>query len=228
MRKFLLSLFILFSFISVSASTGTNGGNIKIENIDVEVKENISYNDELSISYSINPRDAKNLKLVWDITGIKKGITVEFVSGKNTSTAEGKVVVKVNNTLDEAVTLTLKAKQNGKVLSSTKLVVESKSQTTDRITKEVNELIGNLDEKINKDNYDENLKNVEKIDELLDNNSEIKDSIESELLKKYETVKEAVNTFDANSNKTFVITVSIILVIIFLILIVWIFKKEDE
>ena len=228
MKKFLLSLFILFSFISVSASTGTNVSNIKIENIDVEVKENISYNDELSISYSINPRDARTLKLVWDVTGIKKGITVEFVSGKNTSNYEGNIVIKVNNTLDEAVTLTLKAKQNGKVLSSTKLVVESKSQTTDRITKEVNELIGNLDERINKDNYNENLKNVEKIDELLNNNSEIKDSIESELLKKYETVKESVNTFDVNSNKTFVITVSIILVIIFLILIVWIFKKEDE
>ena len=228
MKKFLLSLFILFSFISVSASTGTNVSNIKIENIDVEVKENISYNDELSISYSINPRDAKNLKLVWDVTGIKKGITVEFISGKNTSTYEGNIVIKVNNTLDEAVTLTLKAKQNGKVLSSTKLVVESKSQTTDRITTEVNELIKNLDEKIDKDNYDENLKNVEKIDELLNNNSDIKDSIESELFKKYETVKESVNTFDVNSNKTFVITVSIILVIIFLILIVWIFKKEDE
>lgn len=228
MKKFLLSLFILFSFISVSASTGTNVSNIKIENIDVEVKENISYNDELSISYSINPRDAKNLKLVWDVTGIKKGITVEFVSGKNTSTYEGNIVIKVNNTLDEAVTLTLKAKQNGKVLSSTKLVVESKSQTTDRITKEVKGLIENLDEKINKDNYEENLKNVEKIDELLDNNSEIKDSIESELLKKYEAVKESVDTFDVNSNKTFVITISIILVIIFLILIIWIFKKEDE
>lgn len=228
MKKFLLSLFILFSFISVSASTGTSVSNIKIENIDVEVKENISYNDELSISYSINPRDAKNLKLVWDVTGIKKGITVEFISGKNTSTYEGNIVIKVNNTLDEAVTLTLKAKQNGKVLSSTKIVVESKSQTTDRITKEIKGLIENLDEKINKDNYEENLKNVEKIDELLDNNSEIKDSIESELLKKYETVKESVDTFDINSNKIFVITVSIILVIIFLILIIWIFKKEDE
>ena len=228
MKKFLLCLFILFSFISVSASTGTNVSNIKIENINVEVKENISYNDELSISNSISPRDPKNLKLVWDVTGIKKGITLEFVSGKNTSTAEGKVVVKVNNTLDEAVTLTLKAKQNGKVVNSTKLVVESKKQTTDRITKEVNDLIEDLDEKFNKDNYEENYKNVEKIDELLSNNSEIKDSIESELLKKYETVKEAVNTFDANSNKTFVITISIILVVIFLILIIWIFKKEDE
>ena len=38
MKKFLLSLFILFSFISVSASTGTNVSNIKIENIDVETK----------------------------------------------------------------------------------------------------------------------------------------------------------------------------------------------
>lgn len=228
MKKFLLSLFILFSFISVSASTGTNVSNIKIENIDVEVKENISYNDELSISYSINPRDARNLKLVWDVTGIKKGITVEFISEKNTSAYEGNIVIKVNNTLDEAVTLTLKARQNGKVLSSTKLVVESKNQTIDRITTEVNELIENLDEKINKDNYEENYDNVEKIDELLENNQEIKDSIESELLKKYETVKESVNTFDVNSNKTFVITVSIILIIVFLILIVWIFKKEDE
>ena len=228
MKKFLLSLFILFSFISVSASTGTNVSNIKIENIDVEVKENISYNDELSISYSINPRDAKNLKLVWDVTGINKGITVEFISEKNTSAYEGNIVIKVNNTLDEAVTLTLKARQNGKVLSSTKLVVESKNQTIDRITTEVNELIENLDEKINKDNYEENYDNVEKIDELLENNQEIKDSIESELLKKYETVKESVNTFDVNSNKTFVITVSIILIIVFLILIVWIFKKEDE
>lgn len=228
MKKFLLSLFILFSFISVSASTGTNVSNIKIENIDVEVKENISYNDELSISYSINPRDARNLKLVWDVTGIKKGITVEFISEKNTSAYEGNIVIKVNNTLDEAVTLTLKARQNGKVLSSTKLVVESKNQTIDRITTEVNELIENLDEKINKDNYEENYDNVEKIDGLLENNQEIKDSIESELLKKYETVKESVNTFDVNSNKTFVITVSIILIIVFLILIVWIFKKEDE
>ncbi len=228
MKKFLLSLFILFSFISVSAASGTNVSNIKIENIDVEVKENISYNDELSISYSINPRDARNLKLVWDVTGIKKGITVEFISEKNTSAYEGNIVIKVNNTLDEAVTLTLKARQNGKVLSSTKLVVESKNQTIDRITTEVNELIENLDEKINKDNYEENYDNVEKIDELLENNQEIKDSIESELLKKYETVKESVNTFDVNSNKTFVITVSIILIIVFLILIVWIFKKEDE
>lgn len=228
MKKFLLSLFILFSFISVSASTGTNVSNIKIENIDVEVKENISYNEELSIPYSINPRDAKNLKLVWDVTGIKKGITVEFLSEKNTSTADGKVVIKVNNTLDEAVTLTLKAKQNGKVLSSTKLIVESKSQTTDRIITEVNELIENLDDKINKNNYEENSKNVEKIDELLYNNSEIKDSIDSELLKKYENVKESVDTFDVNSNRTFVITISVILVIVFLILTIWIFKKEDE
>lgn len=228
MKKFLLSLFILFSFISVSASTGTNVSNIKIENIDVEVKENISYNEELSIPYSINPRDAKNLKLVWDVTGIKKGITVEFLSEKNTSTADGKIVIKVNNTLDEAVTLTLKAKQNGKVLSSTKLIVESKEQTTGRIITEVNELIENLDDKINKNNYEENSKNVEKIDELLDNNSEIKDSIDSELLKKYENVKESVDTFDVNSNRTFVITISVILVIVFLILTIWIFKKEDE
>lgn len=227
MKKFLLGLFVLFSFVTVSASTGGSVSTIKIENIEVEVKENIGYNEELTVSYSINPRDAKNLNLVWDVTGIKKGITVEFVSGKNTSVSDGEVVLKINNTLDEEVTLTLRAKQNGKVLSTTKLVIETKKETIERVATSVEDLINNLDEKINNDNYEENLENVEKIEELLENNSEVEDALDDELLEKYENVKDAVDEFEPNNN-TFVIVVSVILIIIFGLLIVWIFKKEDE
>lgn len=227
MRKFLLSLLILFSFISVDASVGGSASNIKIENIEVEAKENIGYNEELTISYSINPRDAKNLNLVWDVIGIKKGVTVEFVTGKNTSVSDGEVVLKVNNALDTSVTLTLRAKQNGKILSSTKLIVETKEETINRIATEVNDLILGLDEKVNKYTYEDNLEKIEKIDKLLEGNQDVEDAIDSKLLKKYETVKKSVNEFDDSSDKTFVIVVSVILVIIFSLLIIWIFKKED-
>ena len=227
MKKFLLSLFVLFSFVTVSASTGGKVNNIKIENIEVKVQEKIGYNEELEIRYSINPRDAKNLNLVWEVTGTKKGVTVEFVTSNSTNTADGEIKIKVNNTLEKDVTLTLRAKQNGKVLSSTKLVVETKEETVNRLVTEVTALINNLDEKINKDNYDENVSAIEEITEIFENNPEIKDELEEELLNKYEAVKTATNDYSEN-NKTFVLIVSIILVIIFSILVIWIFMKEDE
>lgn len=227
MKKFLLSLFVLFSFVTVSASTGGNVSNIKIEDIEVKVQEKIGYNEELEISYSINPRDAKNLNLVWEVIGTKKGVTVEFVTSNSTNTVDGSITVKVNNTLDKDVTLTLRAKQNGKVLNNTKLVVETKEETVNRLVTEVTALINNLDEKINKNNYEENLETIEEITEIFENNPEIKDELEEELLSKYETVKTNVNDYSEN-NKTFVLIVSVILVIIFSVLVIWIFMKEDE
>lgn len=227
MKKFLLSLFVLFSFITVSAATGGNVSNIKIENIEVKVSENVGYNEELEIPFSINPRDAKNLNLVWEVTGTKKGVTVEFVSSNSTNSSDGSIKIKVNNTLDKNVTLTLRAKQNGKVLSTTKLVVETKEETFTRLVAEFNALVNNLDEKINRKNYDSNLATIEKITELLEKNPEVKDELDDELLNKYETIKTAVNDYSQN-NKTFVLVVSIILVIIFSVLVIWIFMKEDD
>ena len=228
MKKFLLSLFVLFSFVSVNASTNASVSNIKIENIEVKVQESIGYNEEIEISYSINPRDAKNLNLVWEVIGTKKGVTVEFVTSNSTNTADGSVTIKVNNTLDKDITLTLRAKQNGKVMSSTKFTVETKEETISRVTTRVSELINSLDEKINKNNYEENLEAIEEITELLENNPEIEDELDKELLQKYEAVKTLVNEYDVDSNKTFVLIVSVILVVIFSVLVIWIFMKEDE
>lgn len=228
MKKFLLSLFVLFSFVTVNASTNATVSNIKIENIEVKVQESIGYNEEIEISYSINPRDAKNLNLVWEVIGTKKGVTVEFVSSNSTNTADGSVAIKVNNTLDKDVTLTLRAKQNNKVVSSTKFTVETKEETISRVTTRVSELINSLDEKINKNNYEENLEAIEEITELLESNPEIEDELEDNLLQKYEAVKTLVNEYDDSSNKTFVLIVSVILVVIFSVLIIWIFMKEDE
>lgn len=228
MKKILLSLVMLFAAFSVNASvTSDKNINTKIENIKVEVKESIAYNEELKISYSINPRDAKNLNLVWDIVGTKKGVTVEFVGSKNTNSSDGEVVIKINNTLDKEATLTLNAKQNGKVLSSTKLVVESKEETKERVVAEVETLISSLDTEINNKNYEKNKEIVEKIEELLEENTEFKDLIDNELLSQYETISETVNNYQVTNNNLLIIIVVIILIIVFASLIFWIFKKED-
>ena len=57
---------------------------------------------------------------------------------------------------------------------------------------------------------------------------EVKDVLEENLLDKYEAVKTLVNEYDAERNKTFVLIVSVVLVIIFSVLVIWIFMKEDE
>lgn len=225
MKKILLTIFMLFTVITVDASIKGNVNNIKIENVKVNVKESIGYNEELKVNYSINPRDAKNLKLDWKIEGLKKGITVDFANGKTTNEAEGIITLKVNNTLDKTVVLTLKAVQNNKVISTTKLNVENKNITVERVNKELETLINNLDEKLNKENYEENKEDIEKINELLKNNSEVK--LSDELQSKYENVKENVNNYKEN-NKAFVIGVSAGLVVVFSGLLYWIFKREEK
>lgn len=228
MKKILLSVLMLFAFVSVNASVNsTTNNNVKIESIDVKVKENIGYNDDVVVVFSVNPRDAKNLNLVWDVTGVKKGITVEFVGSKSTNTADGEVYLKVNNTLDKDVTLTLRAKQKGKVVSSTKIVIETKEKTEERVSNQVEDLISRLDKKINNKNYDSNKSIVEEIEELLERNPNVKDTIDGDLLDKYEAISETINNYEVSNNKTFILVISALLIFVFAVLIFWIFKKED-
>lgn len=227
MKKVLVGLLILFSFVSVNASSNSSVKNIKIENIKVEIKENVGYNDELKINYSINPRDAKNLNLVWSVLGIKKGVTATFTNGNKTTESDGTIVLKLDNTLSSDVTLTLVGSQNGKTISSTKFVVENKEKTVERVTKEVNDIINNLSEDIDKDNYEETKENIEKAEELLENNSEAKENIKQDALDKLNEVKTNVESYKAN-NKAVTVGVSIGLAAIFSGLLYWIFKKEEK
>ena len=227
MKKFLLSLVMLLSVVSVNASTGSSVSNIKIEEVKIITEEKVGYSEEIKVSYSITPRDAENLNLTWEVKGVKKGITVEFISSNKTSTADGEIIVKVNNTKDEEVTLTLNAKQKSKVLAKTDIVVESKNDTVSRVTEEVENLILNLNEKTNNNTYDDNLKIVEEVEELLDKYLEVTDSIDSELLEKYEMIKVSVEEYEPTNNKAFIIGVLVILLAVFSTMIFWIFKKED-
>ena len=230
MKKFLFSIMIMILVIvSVNVSAATSGAvkNIKIQDVNVEVSENIGYNEKLTVKYSVNPRDASNLNITWSVTGLKKGTTLEFVSSNKTNSSDGEIELQVNNTNEKDVTLYLVGKQNGKTISKTKLVVENKSKTIERVTEEVKNLISNLDEKINKNNFDENKEAIAKINELLENNSEIKDALDSELSSKLEDVKTAIESYETNSSQLSVKIISIALVVIFSALIFWIFKKED-
>ncbi len=229
MKKILFTVTLLFlSIMSVNASTSANPSKISIENIKITIGKNIGYNEELEVKYSINPSDATNKNLVWSLTGIKKGITAVFVSAKTTTDKEGTVKIQLNNTTSNTVTLKLVVKQNGKTLSTTKLNVESKTQTIDRVVGEVKELISNLDEKINNRNYETNKESINKIDELLTNNEEIKELIDEDLLTKYNNVKEAVAKHEENSEKTFTIVISVVLVAMFITGMFLIFRKEGK
>ena len=230
MKKFLFSIMIMILVIvSVNVSAATSGEvkSIKIQDVNVEVSENIGYNEKLTVKYSVNPRDASNLNITWSVTGLKKGTTLEFVSSNKTNSSDGEIELQVNNTNEKDVTLYLVGKQNGKTISKTKLIIENKSKTIERVTEEVNNLISNLDEKINKNNFDENKEAIAKINELLENNSEIKDALDSELSSKLEDVKTAIESYETNNNQLSVKIISIALVVIFSALIFWIFKKED-
>jgi len=218
---------MLFAFVNVNASVKGSVKDIKIENIDVMVSESVGYNEEVRITYSINPRDAKNLELTWSITGLKKGITAEFVNGNTTKESDGEIVLKVNNTLSEDVVLSLKATQDKKVISTTKLNVETKDNTIERVTKELNDIINNLDENLDKNNYEETKANIEKIDKLLEENPEVKDMLDKDALTKYDEVKTEVSEYKENNNAV-IIGVSVALVLAFSGLLYWIFKKEGE
>lgn len=225
MKKILLGIMMLFMCIAVNASTGDDVKNIKIEDVKIEVQENIGYNEKLEINYTINPRDAKNLELTWSIVGTKKGITAEFENA-TTNTSDGTLILTINNTTDKAVTLTINAKQNNKTYVSQKITVETKNTTIERVKEEVSSLINSLDEEITKSNYETNKESIDKITELLTNNTEVKELLDDEQLVKYNDVSETVANY--KENNTVVTVVSIVLIIIFSLLIFWIFKKEEK
>lgn len=228
MKKILLGIAVLFATLSVNASTGSNVTNIKIEDVKITTEENIGYNETLKVEYSINPTDASNLNLVWSISGLKKGITAEFVSETETKSANGVVAIKINNTLEEEVALKLIAKQNENTVSSTELKVEEKDTTIKRVTGEVEELILDLDEKINKKNYDANREAMDKIEEAFIDNEEIKELIDEDLLTKYNDTKTNISNYEESQGKTFTIIISIVLVAIFVAGMFLIFKKEEK
>lgn len=228
MKKILLGIAMLFIAITVNASTGKKVTNILIEDIKVTIPEHIGYNEELEVQFSINPKDASNTNLEWDVTGIKKGITVEFTSEKTTKNAEGIISLKINNETEEEVTLKLITKQDSKTVNTKELKVEPKEKTINRVTGEVTELITELDEEITKKNYEDNKDSLEKIDESLEANKEIKDLVETDLLTKYENVKSSLTEYEKNQGKTFTIVISVVLVALFTLGMILIFKKEEK
>ncbi len=228
MKKILFGfLALLLSVVSVNAAVGSNVTNIAIDEVKVTIPESIGYNEELEVEYSITPSDATNLNLDWSITGIKTGVSVEIVNSE-TNSKSGIVTISINNTTDKEVTLNLYAKQDGYTLSKTELKVETKDVTIERVTGEVEKLIINLDEKINKKNYDANKEALEEIEDALNNNEEIEELISKDLLTKYNNVKDTMTTYEENQGKTFTIVISIILVAIFVTGMFLIFKKEEK
>ena len=224
MRKKLLIIFMMLFAVNVNASTNVKVKNIKIEDVSVTIKDTISYNEEVKVTYTINPNDAKNKALTWEVKGVKKGVKVEFVNGKTTKDASGEVLIKFSNDTEKDVSLTLNVKQNNKVLFTKKLNVQSKENTNNRLVSEVTDLINGIDNKLTKSNYESNKSKVLEVGKLLEN-EEVKSLLDGSLLDKYNTALNNVNNYSSNNKVTIII--SGILVVVFALLIYWIFKKED-
>lgn len=225
MRKKLLIIFMMLFAVNVNASTNVKVKNIKIEDVSVTIKDTISYNEEVKVTYTINPNDAKNKTLTWEVKGVKKGVKVEFVNGKTTKDASGEVLIKFSNDTQKDVSLTLNVKQNNKVLFTKKLNVQSKENTNNRLVSEVTDLINGIDSKVTKSNYESNKSKVLEVGKLLEN-EEVKTLLDGSLLDKYNTALNNVNNYSSNNN-TVTIIISGVLVVVFSLLIYWIFKKED-
>ena len=202
MKKILLGIIALFMAVTVNASTAENVTYIKIEDIKVTLKENIGYNEKLRIDYKINPLDASNTKLVWSVSGLKNGISAEFETNTETTKEEGTIKINLKNSLDEEVTLKLIAKQDDKVVSETTLKVEAKNTTIERVTNEIND--------------------------ALENNSEVEELLDKDLLAKYEDAKVAMDKYEQIQGKTFTIVISIVLVVIFIMGMYLVFKKDEK
>ena len=215
MRKKLLIIFMMLFAVNVNASTNVKVKNIKIEDVSVTIKDTISYNEEVKVTYTT---------LTWEVKGVKKGVKVEFVNGKTTKDASGEVLIKFSNDTQKDVSLTLNVKQNNKVLFTKKLNVQSKENTNNRLVSEVTDLINGIDNKVTKSNYESNKSKVLEVGKLLEN-EEVKSLLDGSLLDKYNTALNNVNNYSSNNKVTIII--SGILVVVFALLIYWIFKKED-
>lgn len=223
MKKILLFVTMMLLAVSVNASSKPSTKEIKVENVKIEIADKVSYDGEVKVNYSINPKDAKNLNLVWSVK-TKSGVKVE-IDNKNTNTADGTITLKVSNTNKNNSSFTISAKQGNKEFISKKVVVESETESVKRITEEVNALIDGLETDINKDNYEEIKENVNKIEEML-KDEKVKEQIKEESLTKYEEVKTSVNEYKP-SNNLLITIITIVLIIIFTGLLFWIFNKED-
>lgn len=225
MKKVFLAIFMMFIFVTVNASVKPEDEIIKMESVKLEVNEKIGYNEEIKVKYTVNPRDSKDVNLMWSIVGLEDGVKVDFVNGSTTNSSDGEIILKVNNSLDEDVVLTLRATQKGEVYGKVDLNIESRANTSERVVKELDELIGSLDEEINEDNYDDNKSIVEKVEKLLKENPDLK--LGEELNAKYVVIKDKVNDYKPE-NKGVIIGVSAGLAAAFSGLLYWIFKKENK
>ena len=91
MRKKLLIIFMMLFAVNVNASTNVKVKNIKIEDVSVTVKDTISYNEEVKVTYTINPNDAKN-KVIGLRDVVAKSIKLRILATSD-NLASGKEVL---------------------------------------------------------------------------------------------------------------------------------------
>jgi hypothetical protein len=229
MKKFLLGLFVMFTFIaSVSAASG--GSYIYLEGIELKNYETAPYNGVLEVEYKLVPVDANNKTVTWSVSNLKQGVTATFTNGNKTSNGNGKISIQFKNETEEVVTVKLTAKA-GNITKTVDVKVENEKATNERETTEavnkIEKLIEDLPKSIDSKNYDSVGEILEEIKDLIESKEDLEELIDSELLSKYNNMISEYESYEGENN-TGTIIIIIVLGLSFLLGLFLIFKKEEN
>lgn len=232
MKKVVLVFLVMFiSLVSTNASTGNVPSGIKLEDIKITSKDVVSYNGAIEVEYELIPRDADSKDIIWSVSTLESGVTVNFVDGNKTNKSSGKMGIQFKNETKEVVKVFVTAK-NGNVSKKFEVSIESEEATTERVTtenvKKIEDLINELPKEVNNSNYNEVESNLEKIDSLIYENKDIEKLIDEELIDKYDYVIEKFEEYEENSQTIVTIVTIVLLVLSFILGLFVIFKKEKK
>ena len=227
MKKVLLLLFFFFIF-NVNASIRVDE-EIKLEKVNLEVEEEVSFKQILEINYELLPIDVDNKKLEWKIINRNTDLVVKME--KNTTELQkGVFLLDIENKSEESLSFKVEVLQNREVFNSIDILVENKEETEERLflsdLDNLKNLIEKLEIDINRNNIIENKELLEKIDSLI--NYELQNELSEDELEKINDVNSNIDEYELKVENNKKIVIIIALSVLFFGVLTLMFRKEKK
>lgn len=234
MKKIITLITMIFLLALPVLAADNNNDKVTLKDIKLSNYELAPFEGVLEIDYELVPNDVEDKNITWTISGVQKGVVVEFKEGNKTNKAVGTIVLEVKNSNSQESSFKIIA-SSGKIVKNVSVKIEDKETTETRykveVVKQIESLIKEA-KKIDKDNVTEIEKAINKIEVML-KNEEVKNSVNKDLLEDFNDIKDKLDSYKEDGEKDYSrIIVIAILVIAFLFGIYMIFKgnspKKEE
>lgn len=204
MKKIILLLTIVFvSALSVMAADNITE-KITLKDIKLSNYELAPYEGVIEIDYELVPNDVESKGITWTISGVQKGVVVDFKDGATTNKAVGIMTLEVKNSNETDSNFRITAK-SGKITKTVTVKVENQKATETRykeeVVKEIEALIDEV-KKIDEKNVDAVEKAINKIEVML-KNEEVKNSVKPEMMESFNQIKEKLETFKSEEKRDY-------------------------